>query len=405
MNPFRTAYGVTRLVWSPDDAWLAYVRDADEAVVCVEAETGREVFAWDPPRFWRGVFVAAVSAEALLVVTRAKDDVRVFAVAVPDGGVLAEARFDAAPGDLAVEVSADGATAAVLSGLTNDAKGRGYELTWLDTRSLTVVGRGPLRPAQGDRPKRMALHPDGLWATWLTPQQSARYDDRREVERFDRAGAAAVGPVFGGSGDLKVLRWVDADRLLVTIDPVAANPSAGWTRLLLTDPSRGRVLFDGEKEAGRVGVSLVYSEVDVHPEDGRLLVAWTDRLAEVDQGSSGTATVLGRDGAVLAGWRTPTAFSGCYGAVWAGAGDAVIELVAEGEEAVALTRREAYGEAPTTLRAERLQRPKGARGWGESGRGVTGTLTRSPRGRWVAVTWTIGRYAAGEQVSWVAAEG
>jgi hypothetical protein len=405
VTPFRTAYGVTRLVWSPDDAWLAYVRDGDETVVCVEAESGREVFAWDPPRFWRGVFVAAVSSEALLVVTRAKDDVRVFVVAVPDGGVLAEARFDAAPGDLAVEVSADGATAAVLSGLANDAKGRGYELTWLDTRSLTVVGRGPLRLAQGDRPKRMALHPDGLWVTWVTPQQSARFDDRREVERFDRAGTATVGPVLVGSGDLKVLRWVDADRLLVTFDPVAASPSAGWTRLLLTDPARGRVLFDGEKEAGRVGVSLVYSEVDVHPEDGRLLVAWTDRLAEVDQASSGTATVLDRDGRVLGGWRTPTAYSGCYGAAWAGAGDAVIELVATGDEAVALTRREAFGEAPTTLGTERLRRPPGAKGWGATGRGVTASLTRSPRGTWVTVTWALGRYASGEHVSWGAVAG
>jgi hypothetical protein len=405
VTPFRTAYGVTRLVWSPDDAWLAYVRDADEAVVCVEAGSGREVFAWDPPRFWRGVFVAAVSAEALLVVTRARDDVRAFVLAVPDGGLLAEARFDAAPGDIAVEVSADGATAVVLSGLANDAKGRGYELTWLDTRSLAVVGRGPLRPVQGDRPKRMALHPDGLWATWVAPQQSQRFDDRREVERFDRAGAATVGPVFTGSGDLRVMRWVDADRLLVTIDPAAASPSAGWTRLLLTDPSRGRVLFDGEQAAGQVGVSLVYSEVDVHPEDGRLLVAWTDRLAEVDQASSGTATVLGRDGAVLAGWKTPTAFSGCYGAVWGASGDEVIELVAEGEEAIALTRRGGYDEAAAPWWRERLQRPRDARGGGGSGRGVTGSLTRSPRGSWLAVTWTIGRYATGEQVSWVAAGG
>jgi len=406
VSALRTAYGVKRHVWSPDDAWLAFVRDADEQVVCVEAGSGREIFEWDPPRFWGGVFIAAVSGECLLVVTRARDDVRVFALAVPDGGVLSEARLDVAPGDISVEVSADGGTAVLLSGLTHDTKERGYELTWLDTRALTVVGRGPLRPAQGDRPKRMALHPDGLWATWVTPQQSARFDDRREVERFDRDGVGAIGPVVTGSGDLRALRWVDADRLLVAIDPVVIKgPTAGWTRVLLTDPAQGRVLFDGERAAERVGVALVYSEVDVNPEDGRLLVSWTDRLTDMADASWGTATVIGRDGAVLGSRRTPTVNSGAYGAVWAGAGDAVIELVATAEETISLLRREAIGDEPTVLRTERLVRPGGASGWGSSGRGMTATLTRSPGGAWLAVSWAIGRYAKDEQLSWVAASG
>ncbi len=404
MSPFHTAYGVARHAWSPDDSWLAVVRERDEQVVCLEAESGREVFEWDPPRFWRGVFIAAVSSEVLLVVTRARDDVRVFALAVPDGGVLAEARLDVAPGDITVEVSADGATAAVLSGLTNDVKGRGYELTWLDTRSLTVVGKDRLTPAQGDRPKRMVMHPDGLWATWVTPQQSTRFDEPRQVERFDRAGAALPGPVFRGSGDLRALRWVDADRLLVAVDPtVVAGPDAGWTRLLLTDPERGRVLFDGEQEARRVGLALVYSELDVHPEDGRLLIAWTDRLTDMGEASPGTATVIGRGGEVRASWRTPTAHYGAYGAVWAGEGDAVIELVAASDEALSLLRREAFDEEPRVLRTDRLKRPTGASGWGASGRGMTASLTRSPRGRWLATVWSIGRYASDEQLSWVEA--
>ena len=403
MSALRTAHGVARHVWSPDDTWLAVVRERDERVVCLEAESGREMFDWDAPRFWRGVFLVAVSPEALLVVTRARDDVRVFMLAVPDGGVLAEGRFDAAPGDIAVEVSADGATAVVLSGLAHDTKRRGYELTWLDTRSLAVVGRGQVRPAEGDRPKRMVLHPDGLWATWVTPQQSTRFNDQREVERFDRAGTSAVGPVFSGSGDLVAMRWVDADRLLVAVDPIAtAGPSAGWTRLLLIDPARSRVLFDGEQMAGRVGVALVFSEVDVHPEDGRLLVSWNDRLADRGDDSPGTASVLGRDGEVLAGWRTPTAHYGAYGAVWAGAGDAVVELVAASEGTVAWLRRERFDAAPTTLRTDRLARPPGGQGWGATGREITASLTRSPKGTWGAVTWAIGRYAKDAQLSWAA---
>nr|MBK7065332.1 hypothetical protein [Deltaproteobacteria bacterium] len=406
MSALHTAYGVARHVWSPDDSWLAVVRERDEQVACIDAESGREVFEWDPPRFWRGVFIAAVSPEALLVVTRARDDVRVFVLAVPDGGVLAEARLDVAPGDISVEVSADGATAVLLSGLTHDVKGRGYELTWLDTRSLTVVGRERIEPAQGDRPKRMVMHPDGLWATWVTPQQSMRFDEPRQVERFDRAGAALSGPVFRGSGDLRALRWVDADRLLVAIDPaVVAGPDAGWTRLLLTDPERGRVLFDGEQQARRVGLALVYSELDVHPEDGRLLIAWTDRLTDLGEPSPGTATVIGRDGEVLASWRTPTAHYGAYGAVWAGEGDAVIELVAASDEALSLLRREAFDEEPRVLRTDRLKRPAGASGWGASGRGMTASLTRSPMGQWLATVWSIGRYASDEQLSWVAAPG
>ena len=68
MSALRTAYGVARHAWSPDDSWLAVVRERDEGVVCIDAESGAEVFEWDPPRFWRGVFLAAVSPEALLVV-------------------------------------------------------------------------------------------------------------------------------------------------------------------------------------------------------------------------------------------------------------------------------------------------------------------------------------------------
>ena len=397
----RTAYGVARHVWSPDDAWLAVVRDADEAVLCLEAETGREVFAWDPPRFWRGVFLVAASDEALLVVTRARDDVRVFMLAVPDGGVLGEARFDAAPGDLAVEVSADGATAVVLSGLTHDPKGRGYELTWLDTRSLRVVGRCPARSVEGDRPRRMVMHPDGLWATWVTPQQSARFDDRRQVERFDRQGAVLTGPGFAGSGDLRALRWAGADRLLVAVDPVAATPAAGWTRVLLTDPAGGRVLFDGEREARRVGVALVYAEADVHPDDGRILVAWTDRLADMADPAPGTATVIGREGDLLAGWQTPSAYAAAYGAVWAGAGDAVIELVGGDDDRVVLRRREGFGDEGAVVLVERLTL-RGEASARTRDRGVAATLARSPRGRWLVVGWTLGRYARDEQLSWVA---
>lgn len=120
MSALHTAWGVARHAWSPDDSWLAVVGERDEQVRCIDAESGDEVFEWDPPRFWRGVFIAAVSPEALLVVTRARDDVRVFVLAVPDGGVVAEARLDLAPGDITVEVSADGATAALLSGPGDD---------------------------------------------------------------------------------------------------------------------------------------------------------------------------------------------------------------------------------------------------------------------------------------------
>jgi len=406
VSALHTAWGVARHVWSPDDSWLAVVGERDEQVRCIDAESGDEVFEWDPPRFWRGVFIAAVSPEALLVVTRARDDVRVFVLAVPDGGVVAEARLDLAPGDITVEVSADGATAALLSGLSHDARGRGYELTWLDTRSLTVVGREGITPAQGDRPKRMVLHPDGLWAAWVTPQQSMRFDEPRQVERFDRDGAALSGPMFRGSGDLRTMRWVDADRLLVAIDPaVVAGPDAGWTRLLLTDPQRGRVLFDGEQQARRVGLALVYSELDVHPEDGRLLVAWTDRLTDMGEPSTGTATVIGRGGEVLASWRTPTAHYGAYGAVWAGGGDAVTELVAASDDELSLLRRDATDDDPRVLRTDRLKRPAGSSGWGASGRGMTASLTRSPMGRWLATVWSIGRYASEEHLSWVAAPG
>lgn len=398
-SPFRSLHGVARHVWSPDDAWLAFVRAADEHVVCVEADTGREVFAWDPPRFWRGVFIAAVSPEELLVVTRAAEDVRAFVLAIPDGGVLAEARIDATPGDIAVEVSADGATAVLLSGLTHDAKDRGYELTWLDTHSLAVVGHTRMVTVKGDRPNRLALHPDGLWAAWITPQRSERFDDRREVERFDRQGTLGSGPSFRGSGDLRVLRWVDADRLLVAIDPIATGPNAGWTRLVLADPARNRVLFDGEQEARRVGVALVYSEVDVHPEDGRLLIAWTDRLTDAGDGSPGTATVFSRDGEVLSRWQTETTQYGAYGAVWAGAGDAVIELVATSYRDITLVRRESPSAAGTPLRTEQLRQPDAP-----EGRGMTAALTRSPRGKWLVVVWGLGRYAKDEQLSWVAVE-
>ncbi len=397
----RTAYGVTRVVWSPDDRWLAYVRAGDEQVVCVEAESGRELFAWSPPRFWGGVFIAALSDESLLVVTRGADDVRVFAVAVPDGGVLAETRFDAAPGDIVVAASADGSTAAVLSGLTHDTKERGHELTWLDTRSLTIVGRERVIAVRGDRLRRMAMHPDGLWATWLSPQQAPSYAERREVERVDRAGVTWGGPVFTGSGDLQALRWVDVDRLLVAVEPATVTgPNAGWTRVLLTDPSRARVVFDGEREAARVGTALVFSEVDVHPADGRLLLSWTNRLTDPGEASTGTATVLRRDGAVVAGWQTATGFTGAYGAVWADEGDGVIELVAVSDEEVLLQRREEPGGETKRVRAVRLERPAGVSGWGATGRVLAASMATSPRRGWAAITWAVGRYAKDEQLTW-----
>jgi hypothetical protein len=36
---------------------------------------------------------------------------------------------------------------------------------------------------------------------------------------------------------------------------------------------------------------------------------------------------------------------------------------------------------------------------------MTATLTRSPGGAWLAVSWAIGRYAKDEQLSWVAVSG
>ncbi len=398
----HTAYGVTRVVWSPDDRWLAYVRASDEQVVCVEAESGRELFTWNPPRFWGGVFIAALSDESLLVVTRGADDVRVFAVVVPDGGVLAESRFDAAPGDIVVAASADGSTAAVLSGLTHDTKDRGHELTWLDTRSLTVVGRERVTAIRGDRLRRMALHPDGLWAAWVNPQQAQRYEERREVERVDRGGASRSGPVFTGSGDLQVLRWVDVDRLLVAVEPATVTgPNAGWTRVLLTDPERSRVVFDGEREAARVGTALVFSEVDVHPADGRLLLSWTNRLTDPGEASTGTATVLRRDGEVTVGWQTETAFTGAYGALWADEGDGVVELVGLTDEEVVLQRRDEPGTEAKRQRVVRLERPAGTAGWGATGRVLAASLATSPRRTWAAITWAVGRYARDEQLTWV----
>ncbi len=402
----HTAYGVTRVVWSPDDRWLAYVRASDERVVCVEAESGRELFEWNPPRFWGGVFVAALSDESLLVVTRGADDVRVFAVAVPDGGVLAESRFDAAPGDIVAAASADGSTVAVLSGLAHDAKGRGHELVWLDTRSLTVVARERVNAVRGDRLRRMALHPDGLWAAWVNPQQALAYEERREVERVDRRGASWSGPVFTGSGDLQALRWVDVDRLLVAVEPATVTgPNAGWTRVLLTDPERSRVVFDGEREAARVGTALVFSDADVHPADGRLLLSWTNRLTDPGESSAGTATVLRRDGVVTAGWQTETAFTGAYGALWDGESDGVIELVGVSDEEVLLQRREEPGADAKRQRSVGLERPAGVSGWGSTGRVLTASLATSPRRTWLAITWSVGRYAKDEQLTWVPAVG
>jgi hypothetical protein len=83
----------------------------------------------------------------------------------------------------------------------------------------------------------------------------------------------------------------------------------------------------------------------------------------------------------------------------------VIELVAASDEALSLLRRDAPGEEPRVLRTDRLKRPAGASGWGASGRGMTASLTRSPKGQWLATTWSIGRYASDEQLSWVAAPG
>ena len=50
----------------------------------------------------------------------------------------------------------------------------------------------------------------------------------------------------------------------------------------------------------------------------------------------------------------------------------------------------------------RLARPPGGQGWGATGREITASLTRSPKGTWGAVTWAIGRYAKDAQLSWAA---
>jgi hypothetical protein len=392
-----------RHAWSLDDAWLAYVRRSDERLVCVEAVSGREMFTRDAPPSERGAHLAAVSPDALLLVTRGADDVRVCTIAVPDGGVLAETRVAVAPGDLAVDVSSDGAMAVVLSGSSSVGAEPGCLLTWLDTRSLTIVGQSRVLPGAADPPRQIALHPDGTWVAWVRPVRGRRPNTPRELERVDRSGAIRTGPLADGGGEPDSLRWVGANRLLVGLRELGFADSLG-TRVLFTDPERGVTLYDSRADP------RMLANVDVHPEDGRLLLARhpdPELMTYVDYGDgyAGHCVVVGQNGFRDTSWKAHTAFPTAYGAVWANDEDGVIELGAYADGELVLGRRRRFGGTREVLLLETLRPPPGGEArWDEPG-GFSASIARSPGGRWLAVRWAPARRPPVEHLSWLAIGG
>lgn len=402
VSALRTAYGVVQHAWSPDDAWLAYVRRSDEQLVCLEVVTGREMFTRDVRPSERSAHLAALSPDALLLVTCGTDDVRVCTIAVPDGGVQAETRFAAAPGDLAVDVSSDGATAVVLSGSSSVGAEPGCQLTWLDTRALTIVGQSRVLPGAAGPPRQIALHPDGTWVAWVRPVRGRRPNTPREIERVDRSGAVRASSLAGG-GDPDSLRWVGVDRLLVGLREIGFADSHG-TRVLLTDPERGVTLYDSRADP------RILANVDVHPEDGRLLLARhpdPELMAYVDYGDgyAGRCAVVGQGGFRDTSWEAHTAFPTAYGAVWADDEDGVIELGAYADGALVLQRRRRFGGSGEVLLLETLRPPPGGEARWDEPRGFSASIARSPGGRWLAVRWAPAQRPPVEHLSWLAIGG